>query len=50
MSHTSFCSYFKSRTYKTLFGFINEMHIGQACKLLIDDVLMLPTFNNIASQ
>ena len=39
MSPTSFCRYFKSRTNKTLFRFINEMRIGHACKLLIDNEL-----------
>ncbi|MFW5700724.1 MAG: helix-turn-helix domain-containing protein, partial [Cyclobacteriaceae bacterium] len=37
MSPTSFCRFFKSRTNKTLFRFINEIRIGHACKLLIDN-------------
>lgn len=36
---TSFCKYFKSRTRKTYSGFINEMRIGYACKLLLENKL-----------
>lgn len=34
---TSFCKYFKSRTRKTYSGFINEIRIGYACKLLLEN-------------
>ncbi|MGV3704040.1 MAG: AraC family transcriptional regulator [Arcticibacter sp.] len=34
---TSFCKYFKSRTGKTYSGFINEIRIGYACKLLMEN-------------
>ena len=37
MSTTSFCRYFKERTNKTLITFLNEIRIGQACKLLIEN-------------
>ena len=36
MSPTSFCRYFKSRTNKTVFQFINEIRIGHAHKLLVE--------------
>lgn len=34
MSSNSFCRYFKSKTQKTFTRFLNEIRIGQACKLL----------------
>lgn len=37
MSTTAFCRYFKSRTNKTYTQFLNEIKIGNACKLLVDD-------------
>ncbi|MBD1426896.1 helix-turn-helix domain-containing protein [Sphingobacterium arenae] len=36
MTPNSFCRYFKQRTGKTLIEFINELRIGQACKLLTE--------------
>ena len=36
MSPTAFCRYFKSHTNKTYTQFLNEIKIGNACKLLID--------------
>jgi len=36
MAPTAFCRYFKSRTGKTFIGFLNEIRIGHACKLLQD--------------
>jgi len=37
MSKVSFCRYFKERTSKTLITFLNEIRIGHACKLLIEN-------------
>ncbi len=37
MSETAFCRYFKSRTNKTYIQFLNEIKIGNACKMLIDN-------------
>lgn len=39
MSETAFCRYFKSRTNKTYIQFLNEIKIGNACKMLIDNKL-----------
>jgi len=36
MSRTSFCKFFKLRTGKTYSVFLNEIRIGNACKLLIE--------------
>lgn len=41
MSVPSFCRYFKSRTNKTYTQFLNEIKIGNACKLLIDNKLSI---------
>ncbi len=37
MSPAAFCRYFKERTNKTLITFLNEIRIGHACKLLIEN-------------
>ncbi len=37
MSPTALCRYFKIHTGKTLFTFLNEIRIGHACKLMIDE-------------
>jgi AraC-like DNA-binding protein len=34
MTKNAFCKYFKKRTNKTYFTFLNELRIEQACKLL----------------
>ncbi|WP_316801834.1 AraC family transcriptional regulator [Pedobacter nototheniae] len=34
MNKQAFCRYFKSRTQKTFMGFVNEVRIGNACKLI----------------
>lgn len=36
MSSTAFCRYFKKRTGKTFFSFLNEFRVGHACKLLLE--------------
>ncbi|WP_020214567.1 MULTISPECIES: AraC family transcriptional regulator [Flavobacterium] len=36
MSRTSFCKFFKLRTGKTYSEFVNEIRIGNACKMLIE--------------
>ncbi len=37
MTPTAFCRFFKSRTQKSVFQFLNELRIGNACKLLLND-------------
>ncbi|RWY48003.1 AraC family transcriptional regulator [Mucilaginibacter gilvus] len=37
ISPNSFCKYFKSRSKKTYSRFINEIRVGSACKLLINN-------------
>lgn len=37
VSPNSFCKYFKSRNRKTYSQFINEIRVGHACKLLIEN-------------
>lgn len=39
VSPTSFCKYFKAKSRKTFSGFINEVRISNACKLLMEDEL-----------
>src|ERR1035437_6837089 len=36
ISPTAFCRYFKNRTGKTFFSFLNEIRIGHACKLMVE--------------
>jgi len=40
MTKSAFCKYFKKRTNKTYFSFLNELRIAHACKLLNEDVDM----------
>ena len=55
MSPTAFCRYFKSRTNKTVIGFINELRVGYAHKLLIEtsanisDICFECGFNNVSN-
>jgi AraC-like DNA-binding protein len=39
MSTSAFCRYFKARANKTFSDFVNEIRIGHACRLLIEDKL-----------
>lgn len=39
MSRTAFCRFFKQRTLKTFFQYLNEVRINYACKLLIEGKL-----------
>lgn len=54
MSPTAFCRFFKKRTGKTFFEFLNEFKIGHACKLLseknisISRVCFESGFNNMS--
>jgi AraC-like DNA-binding protein len=55
MSSTAFCRYFKHHTRKTYSRFLNEIRVGQACKMLVDDKLSVSIicydsgFNNISN-
>lgn len=55
MSTNSFCRYFKNRTRKTYSLFINEIRVGVACKLLIENKINIKQvcyesgFHNFAS-
>ena len=37
MSESAFCRYFKARTKKTLTELVNEIRIGEACRLLMNE-------------
>lgn len=55
LSSNSFCRYFKSRTGKTFSRFLNEIRVGHACRLLVENKLSVKQicyesgFNNFAS-
>ena len=55
MSIPAFCSYFKKSTKKTYIDFLNEIRIGNACKLLMDtqksvmDICYESGFNTLAN-
>jgi AraC-like DNA-binding protein len=56
MTKNAFCKYFKKRTNKTYFNFLNELRIENACKLLlvnddlsIADIAFKSGFNNISN-
>jgi AraC-like DNA-binding protein len=54
MSPTAFCRFFKSHTNKTYIQFLNEVRIGNACNLLINndlsisEICYMTGFNNTA--
>ncbi len=54
MTPTALCRYFKKHSGKTLFSFLNEMRVGHACKLLIEentsisDACFRSGFNNLS--
>lgn len=55
VSPNTFCKFFKSRSKKNYTDFVNEIRVGQACKLLIEnkfrinEVCFESGFNNFAS-
>ncbi len=55
LSEPAFCRYFKKRTRKTFFDFLNELRISEACKLLlnkdtsISEAAFEVGFNNISN-
>src|SRR5690606_30830354 len=55
MSVPAFCNYFKKSTKKTYIDFLNEVRIGNACKLLTDtertilDICFESGFNTLAN-
>ena len=56
MSPTAFCRFFKKHTNKTMVTYLNEIRIGNACKLLIEnenmnisDICFESGFNNLTN-
>lgn len=55
LTPTAFCRYFKDRTKKTFVQYLNEMRIGYAKKLLIENKMKISTicleagFNNVSN-
>lgn len=55
LAPNSFCRYFKAKTRKTYFQFVNEIRVSHACKLLIEDEVSIKQicyesgFNNFSS-
>lgn len=41
MTRTSFCRYFKQRTNKTFIHYLNEIRVGYACKLLLEEEMTI---------
>lgn len=54
MTEVAFCSYFKSRTGKSFFNFLNDIRIGYACRLLLEgdmnitEICYESGFNNLS--
>jgi AraC-like DNA-binding protein len=55
MTPTSFCRYFKKRTTKSFQTFLNEIRVGHACKLLLENRMNISGicfesgFNNVSN-
>jgi AraC-like DNA-binding protein len=56
MNKAAFCRYFRKVTHKTYIEFLNEIRIGNACKILLEDenksvtdVAFLSGFNNMSN-
>ena len=55
MTRSSVCRFFKNRTNKTIFQFVNEFRVGKACQLLINgdhsisEICFSTGFNSITS-
>ena len=56
MTKNAFCKYFKKRTNKSYFSFLNELRIENACKLLVSnkemsvaEIAELSGFNNLSN-
>ena len=55
LTPTAFCKYFKNKTGKTFSSFVNEVRIGQACKLFfnaslnVSDICYSCGFNNLTN-
>ena len=54
LSKSAFCRYFKKRANKTFVQFLNEIRVGQACRMLINEnhsiaeICYTCGFNNIS--
>jgi AraC-like DNA-binding protein len=55
MTETSFCRYFKKHTKKSFHSVLNEVRVGHACKLLLEDKMNISGicyesgFNNVSN-
>ena len=55
MTPTSFCRYFKQHTNKSFHTYLNEIRIGHACKLLLENKMKIleicyeSGFNNLSN-
>jgi AraC-like DNA-binding protein/quercetin dioxygenase-like cupin family protein len=55
MSRPAFCKFFKARTGKTYSAFVNDIRIGNACRMLLENAMSVKEicfesgFNNFAS-